>query len=105
MIDPASSRENSVGALAAMNSPRKISSKYSTSSAALPIRPNSSEKTAKMKSVCFSGMNSRWVCVPLRKPLPSTPPEPIAMIDWMVWKPLPSGSLVGSSSVHTRCCW
>ncbi|MPN46790.1 hypothetical protein SDC9_194389 [bioreactor metagenome] len=24
---------------------------------------------------------------------------------WMMWKPLPSGSRVGSSRVHTRVCW
>ncbi len=58
-----------------------------------------------MKSVVRSGMNSRWVCVPLMKPLPVTPPEPIAIMPWMMWKPLPSGSVVGSSSVQMRCFW
>jgi rod shape determining protein RodA len=29
----------------------------------------------------------------------------IAIIPWMMWKPLPSGSLLGSSSVQMRCCW
>jgi hypothetical protein len=31
----------------------------------------------------------------LPQPLPNTPPEPMAMVDWMMWKPLPSGSEVG----------
>ena len=58
-----------------------------------------------MKSVVRSGMNSRWVCVPCMKPLPVSPPEPMAISPWMMWKPLPSGSLDGSSSVQTRCFW
>ncbi len=58
-----------------------------------------------MKSVVRSGMNSRCVCVPFMKPLPVRPPEPMAIMPWMMWKPLPSGSAVGSSSVHTRCFW
>ena len=70
-----------------------------------PTRPNSSEKAAKMKSVVRSGMNSRWVCVPFMKPLPVVPPEPIAISPWMMWKPLPSGSVVGSSRVQTRFFW
>ena len=58
-----------------------------------------------MKSVVRSGMNSRWVCVPSIQPRPHSPPEPTAMVDWMMWNPLPSGSLLGSSSVITRCRW
>ena len=50
----------------------------------LPSRPNSSEKAAKMKSVVRSGMNSRWVCVPCMNPLPNTPPEPMAIMPWMM---------------------
>ena len=51
----------------------------------LPIRPNSSENTAKMKSVVRSGMKSRCVCEPLSQPLPASPPEPTAIVDWIVW--------------------
>ena len=58
-----------------------------------------------MKSVVRSGMNSRWVWVPFMKPFPVRPPEPMAIMPWMMWKPLPSGSVVGSSRVHTRCFW
>ena len=28
-----------------------------------------------------------------------------SIIDWIVWKPLPSGSELGLSSVQTRCFW
>ena len=38
-----------------------------------------------MKSVVRSGMKSRWVCVPFSQPLPNQPPEPTAIVDWMVW--------------------
>src|SRR5574337_811232 len=50
-------------------------------------------------------MKARWVWVPLIQPLPRTPPEPMAMVDWMMWKPLPRGSEVGSSRVQMRCFW
>ena len=82
---PASRRAKKVGALAAIIRPRAISARYSSSSRPLPIRPNSSENTAKMKSVERSGMNSRCVCVPFSQPLPVMPPEPTAMVDWMMW--------------------
>ncbi len=49
------------------------------------MRPNSSEYTAKMKSVWRSGMNSRCDCVPFSQPLPARPPEPTAIVDWMMW--------------------
>jgi hypothetical protein len=55
-----------------------------------------------MKSVCRSGMNSSWAWVPDFQPLPKMPPEPMAMVDWMMWKPLPSGSFSGSKSVRMR---
>ncbi|MNT20756.1 hypothetical protein D3C72_1560710 [compost metagenome] len=102
---PASSRENRVVALVAMVSPRKISRMKAEISARLPTSPNSSENAAKMKSVVRSGMNSRCVCVPAMKPLPHMPPEPMAIMPWMMWNPLPNGSRVGSSRVQMRCCW
>ena len=33
------------------------------------------------KSVCFSGKKFKWLCVPFKKPLPNTPPEPKAIFD------------------------
>ena len=81
---PPSKRENSVGASSAMNRPRKIRKMKPDTSSRLPTSPNSSEKAAKMKSVVRSGMNSRWVWVPAMKPLPNMPPEPIAIMPWMM---------------------
>ena len=77
-------RPNSVLALAAIASPRHTSSTKQTIRVRLPTRPNSSENAAKMKSVVRSGMNSRCVCVPAMKPLPHTPPEPMAIMPWMM---------------------
>jgi len=37
-----------------------------------------------MKSVVRSGRNSSWPCEPFSSPLPKTPPEPIAICDWMM---------------------
>ena len=54
-----------------------------------PSRPHSSPRTEKMKSVWCSGMKSRWICVPLSQPLPASPPEQIAMVDWMMLFPPP----------------
>ncbi len=47
--------------------------------------PNSSPMTAKMKSVWRSGRNSSCAWLPCIQPLPNTPPEPIAIFDWMMW--------------------
>ena len=46
-----------------------------------PKRPNSSLKTAKIKSVVRSGKKSSWPCEPLSQPLPISPPDPIAIED------------------------
>ncbi len=85
VIAPASSRVNSVGALAVINMPREIRSRNRTSKARQPNSPNSSANTANTKSVVRSGMKSRWVCVPFNQPLPNQPPEPTAIVDWIVW--------------------
>ena len=42
-----------------MMRPRPINSKYNTSKTPLPNKPNSSENTAKIKSVVRSGINSK----------------------------------------------
>ena len=49
----------------------------------------------------------RWLNLGVMRiqPLPHTPPEPTAIVDWMMWKPLPSGSALGSSSISTRWRW
>ena len=46
-----------------------------------PVKPNCSEKIAKTKSVSFSGRKSKLLWEPSRKPLPLSPPEPIAILD------------------------
>ena len=47
--------------------------------------PHSSTKVVKMKSVCFSGRKFSDDWVPFRKPLPNVPPEPMAILDWVMW--------------------
>ena len=41
-----------------------------------------------MKSVCFSGRKLSRLWVPAIKPFPQKPPEPTAILDWMVWYPV-----------------
>ena len=84
MIAPAVRRENVVDALAAIIMPRAMMSTYSAVSTMVPTRPNSSPNTARMKSVERSGTKSSCACVPLSQPLPRMPPEPIAIVDWMM---------------------
>ena len=61
--------------------------------------------TAMMKSVRLSGRNSSCACVPYVRPLPENPPEPSAILDWMMFQPVPKGSLSGSRNVSTRAFW
>ena len=55
-----------------------------------------------MKSVCFSGRKLSRLCVPCRKPLPATPPEPMAILAWVMFQPAPSASDSGLRKVITR---
>ena len=70
-----------------------------------PAKPNSSQKLVQMKSVWLSGRKFSRLWVPLRKPLPATPPEPMAILAWVMFQPLPSASLAGSRKVSTRAFW
>ena len=65
----------------ASTSIRNINPKYNSTSAVLPRKPNCSPMAQKIKSVFCSGTNSFLVDVPFRKPLPVSPPEPIAIFD------------------------
>ena len=56
-----------------------------------------------MKSVCCTGRNRSWLCVPLRNPFPEKPPEPTAIFDWRTWYPGLSTSLSGFKNVPIRC--
>ena len=67
-----------------------------------PIKPNSSAKVVKIKSVCFSGRKFNLDCVPCIKPLPLNEPEPRAILDWVMWYPAPKGSFDGSINVSIR---
>jgi hypothetical protein len=48
-----------------------------------PRKPSSSPTSANMKSVCRSGKNPNWPCVPPNNPFPNNPPDPTAILDWM----------------------
>ena len=45
-----------------------------------PKKPNSSPNALKIKSVCCSGINCKFVSLPFNKPVPIRPPEPIAIL-------------------------
>ena len=70
----------------------------------IPKRPNSSPITEKIKSEWLSGIKSNWLWVPDKYPLPTKPPEPIAVLDWEIFQPAPSKSDSGLNRVITRCC-
>lgn len=82
---PANKREKVLRACEAITTPLKMIKLISSNKSKLPIMPNSSLKTEKIKSVVLSGKNSSWDCVPFNQPLPVKPPEPWAMVDWMIW--------------------
>ncbi len=48
------------------------------------MKPNSSARVVKMKSVCFSGRKFSRDCVPCMKPRPVQPPEPSAILAWVM---------------------
>ena len=48
-----------------------------------PINPNSSPMIGKIKSVCGSGSDSSF-SVEAPSPFPHNPPEPNAIIDWVI---------------------
>ena len=51
----------------------------------IAIKPNSSPMTDKMKSDSCTGKNFKWVWVPCPQPFPKRPPEPIAVLLWIIW--------------------
>ena len=53
-----------------------------------------------MKSVCFSGRKLSRLWVPCRKPLPDSPPEPMAILAWVMFQPAPSASDSGIEEGH-----
>ncbi len=79
--------------------------RYRASRVITPIQPHSSLSTEKMKSVVCSGRKSRCAWLPCPQPLPLKPPEPIAILDWMMFQPVPSGSDSGFMKVRMRSRW
>ena len=43
--------------------------------------------------------------MPFKKPLPLKPPDPTAILDWMIWYPAPRGSLSGFRNVRILNFW
>ena len=78
---------------------------YIASNIIEPINPNSSENNVNIKSVCFSGKNSKYPWVPFKKPFPKRRPDPTAIYDWIIWEPAPKGSLSGSKKVRILNFW
>ena len=70
-----------------------------------PIKPNSSAYVDIMKSVWCSGKYPKCDCVPSVNPFPIKPPEPMAILDWIIFQPAPNASDSGSNKVSTRFFW
>ena len=104
-IPSASSRPYWLRQRSAISTPPATMAASSAISPSIPTSPNSSASTAWIKSVCFSGKKFRCPCVPCRKPLPHIPPEPSAILLWMMLYPAPSGSLSGFMNVVMRARW
>ena len=49
------------------------------------MKPCSSARTEKMKSLWATGRNLYCPWVPCRNPLPVSPPEPTVIRAWIVW--------------------
>ena len=69
------------------------------------IIPNSSPITLTIKSDSWTGKNFNWVWVPSPNPLPKNPPEPKAVLLWIIWYPAPSGSSSGFKNVRILFLW
>ena len=49
------------------------------------------------------GTKFKPVCVPFKYPFPNNPPEPIAILDCVMFQPDPNGSILGLISVSILC--
>ena len=83
-IPEASSLANKSGDLEAINKPLDRKNTKSKISTTLPIKPNSSAKTAKIESPI--GSVRYWnFCMLMPNPLQNKPPDPIVIKDWFSW--------------------
>lgn len=73
----ASKLPNISGAFIAIKVPRQTNIANKVMINKQPIKPNSSEITANIKSFCGSG-KYKYFCVLFPSPAPNSPPEPIA---------------------------
>ena len=101
----ATSMPNVSSARAAMRSARSMSSASSAMIAAAPAKPSSFPATAKMKSVCCSGMKFPEIRLPWNSPWPNTPPDPMATFACAALYPLPCGSASGWRNAVSRPSW
>ena len=62
-----------------------------------PTNPSSSPSTATMKSVRASGKNSSSSGC-RNRPFPNRPPEPMAVVDWIMFQPPPRDHSVGQTT-------
>ena len=67
-----------------------------------PTNPSSSSRTAKAKSVDWTGRKSELDWLPLVSPFPKIPPDPTAIWDCRACQPAPVVSAVGSRNESTR---
>ena len=86
---------NISGALILITIPLQTNSKNNIITAAHPTNPNSSAKTAKIKSLWGSDMY-KYFCVLFPSPTPNNPPDPIAYKLCIICHPSPWGSCHGS---------
>ena len=85
VIAPASSRAKNVGALAAMIEAARDQQQVEHEQDQVADQAELLGEDGEDEVGVRSGMKSRWACVPSSQPLPSKPPEPTAIVDWMMW--------------------
>ena len=71
----------------------------------ITIKPSSSPITLTIKSDSCTGKNFNWVWVPWPRPFPKSPPEPSAVLLWIIWYPAPSGSNSGLIELRILFFW
>ena len=70
-----------------------------------PTKPSSSPATVNTKSVCCSGTNLPFVWLPWNSPVPTRPPEPIAILAWVTLYAAPWVLASGLVNTRNRSSW